>query len=321
MKLGKKILWGIVLCMVMFSLVACGKEEPKFEETILDELPWYKEVNVEKLPFSEREGKQESFLVYLWDAFVTENGTFQFSQENFCLEFCDATTNRISPLCSKANCRHNDTSCNVYFPFKYGSPNCLYYDGTYLYYEFSQSSEKTVWYRQNLDGSDRVQVFSVEEDFVGGWVVYKDKNVYFVTLDYEVKGVDEASGEQAGMVKYHIYEGNIETGAVRPFTCEFTGELVSLELLGMYENQILVMYSLQTSSEPLDNLRKVFLYDVTEHTMTGVVAWDSSRNIALCSEAVSDGLFPFTKMDMETEYLVDDAEYPYYEGQFRIGRF
>lgn len=209
------ILWIIGMCL----LSGCDKQKAEMEETIVDDFVSYETIEVETLPIYEK--REDYHWVYLYDTFVSEAGRFGYSQEKEILEFYDWTTNEVYPLCTKTNCRHDENSCNAYFPYKDGWPTSFYYDGQYLYYEYSQDGEKTQWYRQNLDGSDRTKLFSVDEDFGRGWVIYREHMVYFVTYIYEVNEEIGSNGEQTGIMRYHIYVGNLENGEVYPLKCIF----------------------------------------------------------------------------------------------------
>jgi len=316
MKLKKKTICSILLLLGVCIFSACGKEEVIFEKTILDDLSWYEKLDVQTLPLFEREEDEGSHWIYPWNGFHTDKGEIRFSKEKLVLEYCDWLTNKVYPLCVKPNCFHNDSSCNAYFSFEKGEPACLYYDGQFLYYEYSTKEDQTEWYRQNLDGSDRMKIFSVNEDFERSWVVYDKDVVYFVTNVYEVGEENINNGEQEVNIYYHIYSGNLKTGETKHLECEFSGEGIWLQLLGKYEEQLVISYNASTSLEPIDAQSKIFLYNLSEDTITGILKQDSILNIASCPDAISDGIYAFLELDIKKETIVDD--HAYYEGWLNV---
>lgn len=231
-----------------------------------------------------------------------ENGLFTFklndgSWDKEFLHFYDFTTGESYPVCAKPNCTHDDYLCSAYLE----DATHLYYDGNDLYYFAGNSCQ---FWRMNTDGTDRKLLFECNEKAESGGLmnigsaVYLNGKVYFDTYGsvMDPETLEITSGER-------ICVGDLETGeyAILPIKFEADAASSTLNLLGMYGDQLVVRHS-NTLVTGIGFYQKneetVCLLDVNTMEVTVLCQWqwdttDEGSGVSFVTESIDEGYMIF----------------------------
>lgn len=293
---------GFLFLFVCF-LTGCGKTaKPVTEETaVKEELSYFpqKEFHMgDMLPLKEKTAEN------IYDDYATDQGIFFFSQEDSLLKYEDWENQTVYPLCAKANCTHNSEECTAWFPANKSTPTGLFYDGAYLYFEKDGEAGEIVFYRQNLDGTDRKKIFEVEESFSYG-VIYEENQVYYLTSAYKT---DSKEWDSESVPKiYHLHCGNLTEEKTTPFPYQWSISNGDLFLLGKYENQIAVRQSVTADKEEV-----FFLIDLETGQKTGLGEQVTLQSGGWEHESMSCGVIGNFFLDMEVKEKREKNGYTYY---------
>lgn len=299
MGMSKKKGYGMLL-LLLCMLSGCGRAaEPAADAGELSEnMEYYQK---EELPeggqiaLGERTG-----AVWIHSTYVTDNGVFFFSGDEGLLKYEDWQSNTVYPLCAKPNCLHQSETCAAWFPADKLPPEALYYDGEYLYFERAGEAGETIFYRQNLDGSDRKQLFS-QEGYLEPGVVYDGNEVYYLT---SVAGGED--DQEASMVlEYSLNCGTLSGGRSEQLPYQWTVERGDVSLLGKYGRQVVLRCSVQTGETKSDGWpvmdETIFALNLDSGEVTGLGEEITLQSDIFESDALSDGIFAEQYMDTDPD--------------------
>lgn len=297
--MAKKIGYGVL--MVLFCLMTgCGRtEEPAADAgEVFEGMEYYQKEDLPEggqIPSGESTG-----AVWSHSAHVTDNGVFFFSGDEGLLEYEDWQSNTVYPLCAKPNCLHHSETCAAWFPTDKMPPEALYYDGEYLYFERAGEAGETIFYRQNLDGSDRKQLFS-QEGYLAPGVVYDGNEVYYLT---SVAG-EEDDQEASMALEYSLNCGNLSDGKSRQLPYKWTVERGDVSLLGKYGRQVVLRCSVQTGETESDGWpvtdETIFVLNLDSGEKNGLGEGLTLQADMFESDAVSDGIFAEQYLDTDPD--------------------
>ena len=241
---------------------------------------------------------ERSGAVWSYSAYVSNDGVFFFSKEEGLLKFEDWESNTVYPLCAKPNCLHDSEECTAWFPADETPPEALYYDGEYLYFEKSGDAGETIFYRQNLDGSDRKQLF-LQEGYLASGVVYDGDEVYYLTA---MAGGEDDQGT-AMVLEYSLNCGKLSGGKSEQLPYRWTVKLGDVSLLGKYERQVVLRHSVQTGETESDGWpvseETLFVLNLDSGEITGLGEGITLRSDMFETDAVSDGIFAEQYLDTD----------------------
>lgn len=304
--------YALLFIGVVCLLCGCKKEQTM--EITFQELTYYpKKIISDEITIPLKESKL-SVLTSM--DYIGDNGKFFFDYEERLLKFEDWENGNCYPLCAKANCTHDTKECNAWFSPKKIEPTGLYYDGNDLYFQIIGSGE-TIFYQQNLDGSNRKKLF-VEQNASEGSVIYEGEYVYYITisdLENEKQANDEkqeTSMTTLTSLRYCLQEGNLTTGETRQLPYYWDITMGSVSLLGKYENRLALRHSVQIGEKkdgrPLYE-ETLFLLDLDTGEMTGIGEGITLNSDGFSAEAISKGIFGTIWLDLKTEKSLNGREY------------
>ena len=152
----KRRIKSIAILLVFFCLTACNQTETKSDDT--------KQVSGFAKSVGGIEPESAEGGVYLFST-----GVFSDRGDNGAiLEYWNLEGDVSVPLCSKANCMHNDKSCDAWFKQPYVASLQKYGKKLYLWCGYGASASL---YSVNLDGSGREKVCGFSGDRVAGNVM------------------------------------------------------------------------------------------------------------------------------------------------------
>lgn len=111
---------------------------------------------------------------------VSQTGYYYLGSHNMII-YIDKATLKSTPLCSKANCLHNDKdTCDAY------GYNKIQYNNGYLYTEASEYSSKKLSdiqyiYKVTEDGTSKEKLTNGFDEMLYDWFIHRDY-IYYVTL-------------------------------------------------------------------------------------------------------------------------------------------
>lgn len=296
------------LLFVGVVCLLCGCKKEQTTEITFQELNYYPQKTISEgtaIPLKEGEISVSTSMDY-----IADNGKFFFDYEESLLKFEDWENDKLYPLCAKANCTHDVKECNAWFSPESITPTALYYDGTYLYFQIIGGGE-TAFYRQNLDGSNRKQLF-VEQNASEGNVVYEGEYVYYVTISDLEDEEQEDSVTSLTSLRYCLNEGNLTTGETRQLPYHLDVTMGSVSLLGKYENRLAIRHSVQIGEKedgrPLYE-ETLFLLDLDTGEMTGIGEGITLNSDGFSAEAISKGILGTIWLDLESEKSGNGREY------------
>lgn len=99
----------------------------------------------------------QNFAIVRQGAF-SEDGFYSFDEYESLVYFIDKSSYKSTPLCSKPNCTHSDSSCNAYYDLFYG----IYVNDGFLYIIAEDiKSGNMELYKLSMDGSEKSKVRSL----------------------------------------------------------------------------------------------------------------------------------------------------------------
>ncbi len=295
----KNYKYSIAICVCLL-ISGCGRAAEPAADTaeLFRDLTFFPETEFKegmRIPLGERTGS-----VRIHSTHVTDNGVFFFSGDERLLKYEDWQSNAVYPLCAKPNCLHNSETCAAWFPADKMPPEALYYDGEYLYFERTGEAGETIFYRQNLDGSDRKQLFS-QEGYLAPGVVYDGNEVYYLTSVAGGEDNQEASME----LEYSLNCGNLSDGKSEQLPYRWTVEAGDVSLSGKYGRQVVLRCSVQTGETESDGWpvtdETIFALNLDSGERSGLGEGLTLRSDMFESDAVMDGIFAEQYLDTDPD--------------------
>lgn len=318
----KQYIMKYALLFVGIVCLLCGCKKEQTTEITFQELTYYPQKNISEGTIISLKESETSVLTSM--EYIADNGKFFFDYEENLLKFEDWENGELYPLCAKVNCTHDSKECNAWFSQESITPTALYYDGTYLYFQITGGGE-TAFYRQNLDGSNRKQLF-VEQNESEGKVIYEGEYVYYVTisdLEDEEREEQEGSMESLTSLRYCLNKGKLTTGETRQLSYHWDVTIGSVSLLGKYENKLALRHSVQTGEKEKNGRplceEILFLLDLDTGEMTGIGEGITLRSDGFTVEAIPKGILGTIWLDLESEK--SENGYEYYLATIKIDSF
>ena len=114
------------------------------------------------------------------------NGYYYWTQEFnetagelYMLKYMDADTMATTYVCGKAECRHNDYSCNAYFnPTQYQTSNIYYYREKLYLIEMDEKTQYDYLTQVAPDGSTRTRLFEIGPHYDNYVLAFYDTAAY-----------------------------------------------------------------------------------------------------------------------------------------------
>lgn len=171
----RKYLLLVALVLEILALTACDKDNSKdkqpeivekvFEPIVEESIENYKEEKLDLEKYSVRnELDIDANTGFLWFTMAESDYGYYIPYDDM-LVFVDKVTEKIVPLCNRADCSHNDENCNAHYNTHYSITNdesdvvfklnyLQFYDG-YLYTLAYDMSGYVYLYKISEDGSTR----------------------------------------------------------------------------------------------------------------------------------------------------------------------
>ena len=173
----------------------------------------------------------------------SDNGIYFIKNSRLC--FLDNATGQSVIVCNRANCEHNDESCNAYIPGM--AADMLVYDG-YIYMAFFESEifisedgeitneSKVTLTRLDMDGSHRKDIYTADSGAVLSMMAIGD-TIYFT--EYTQHGEDEVNvyNNDNALYAYNIRWDKLKCIKKYPYTEEKHYE--SVEIIGNCDDNTL----------------------------------------------------------------------------------
>jgi len=153
-RLSKSITCFVIITLLTGSLTSCGKEAANKVDN--KEINSQKDINLSADDSSDDES-QSYFSAGNHNVAKGEHGYYFLSNLSMNIMYFDTESLTSFPLCGKADCKHDDYTCNSYLGVATHIPYTIYYYKSYIYI-VKISDGNAVLERINADGSARQEL-------------------------------------------------------------------------------------------------------------------------------------------------------------------
>lgn len=200
-----------------------------------------------------------------------EEGVYFFPYFGYFLYYWNFEQDICVPVCGKANCLHEDETCNAYVNMASGTTLQCVED--YLYVWAKPSGTDSVLYRMKPDGTDREKVCALQtEDRANGTVVYSDiiGQECYVIVEYNQ---DRNGSDVNGLYRVDLNTGKAELISMNNDDTDWIEHrMYDLTVEGKY------VYYRITEYRPEEARSRIFRYDM--ETKEKELIYETDRNLS-----------------------------------------
>ena len=166
--------------------------------------------------------------------------------------FWDGKSDTYSPICTKANCNHDNKECSAWFDNS--SCDALNYSNGYFFYRYWENGGDMYLYRADADGTNRKELFQICDFNAGEDIGYYDihKNHIFVTVHCMDEEIDS-----------YIIDYNMELEGKEGYKTVITETENVPEIRDIVGDKML--YLVYNASE---NKTQIFEYNISDKSST-----------------------------------------------------